>query len=298
VLKRLFGEWGEKIGEEQQKMVKHIPQYYKDNYAVHPIWWDPTDPNGRKVIFETTPLSEANRFSSAILWKLLSGKGELPSILDYGADMLPGLNPILTLAAQWREIMTGRAPRGIGISQTQVDAGAAVGPMARETFNQMSGGMLGRIPREGVGDVGLSKLERFLRLPIISNTLGRRIRVSNKGWDEGLKEAATPRERLRAQAREQAWRAAFDVGEGGKLSDEDAARLNRGISIMENKPDGTEAEKYLASLPADRAADGYFAERYRDYRLEITIQKLSPMQRAIEKAPWTQRGEILRGYGD
>jgi hypothetical protein len=296
LLKRLLGDLGDKIGKEQQKMVQYIPQYYKDNYAVHPLWWDPTDPTGTKVVFETSPLSEFNRFAGATIWSLLDG-GDIKSILDVGAEQLPGINPVLTLASQWAQVYSGRPPAGTGITQTQIDAGAAVSPMMRETWNQLSGGMLGRIPREGIGDVNLSPLEKFLRLPGVSNTLGRRLRVSNKGFSEGLREAAKPAERERAKVRTEAWRDALEYARTGTLPVEAAVRQARGAMTMAMKPDGRDTSSYLALLPVEQSRDAYYVERLHDYMLQMNIAKLAPREQAMLKAPWTQKAELLRGYG-
>jgi hypothetical protein len=297
LLKRMLGDQGEWYGEELRKMTQFIPQYYKDNYAVHPIWWDPTDPTHTKVIFETSPLSENNRFASALIWKMLS-KEDVASLFDFGADQLPGLNPILTLGHQWNQVLRGQAPKGIGITETQIDAGAAMSPMLRETFNQLSGGMLGRIPREGVGDVNLSPLEKLLRAPIVSNTIGRRIRVSNRGWQEGLtKQAAHKYGKERAVARQEAWNAALEYGRSGALPAEAAVRQANGAMWMAARPAGMEPTAYMLTIDKNDGLDAYFAERLNDYMLEVNLQQAGPVQRAIQRAPWTERMEMIRGYG-
>ncbi len=295
VLKKAFGEWGEWYGEELRKMEKYVPRYYKENYAVHLLWWDPTDPTHTKVIFETSPLSEANRFASAALWKMINQEG-VGSLLDYGADQLPGLNPILVLGKQWGQVLTGETPKGIGITPTQVEAGAAISPMMRETWNVMSGGMIYRIPREGVGDVALSPLEKALRLPIISNTIGRRLRVSNKGYLEALREKAAPREHVYAVVRTQAWDDAYKLVQDGSLTTEASIRYGRGEQILSMKPSKMEVGAYLAMLPETSAADAYYAERVRDYALEIRIGSGDPAMKAMNR-PWTERIELLKGFG-
>jgi hypothetical protein len=172
-----------------------------------------------------------------------------------------------------------------------------MGPMMRETFNTMSGGMIARIPREGVGDVNLSPLERFLRLPIVSNTLGRRIRISNKGWMEGLKQEATPAERMRAKVRTEAWKDAFEWGKTGTLPADAALRQAKGAWVMTRKPHTMEDGAYLATLPAPESSDAYYVQRLHDYMLQVQLLKTTPKQQALQTAPWTQRIEVLKGYG-
>jgi len=154
-----------------------------------------------------------------------------------------------------------------------------------------------RIPREGVADVNLSKLERFLRLPIVSNTIGRRIRISNKGWMDGLKQAAEPAEKMQAEIRTQAWKDAFEFAQTGALSTEASVRRYKGAWIMTRKPEGMDPGAYITSLPRELAADAYYAERLHDYMLQAQMQTLTPMQRALQTAPWTQRIELFKGYG-
>jgi hypothetical protein len=168
--------------------------------------------------------------------------------------------------------------------------------MMRETWNVLSGGMIYRIPREGVGDVALSPLEKVLRAPIISNTIGRRIRVSNKGWQEGLTNEAKPREHVYAVARTEAWDDAYRLIQSGKLTTAAEIRYNRGQQTLSMKPSGMEVGAFLAALPAASAADAYYSERVKDYALEIKMKSGDPAAAAMNR-PWTERIELLKGYG-
>jgi hypothetical protein len=139
-------------------------------------------------------------------------------------------------------------------------------------------------------------LEKALRLPIISNTIGRRLRVSNKGYLEALREKAAPREHVYAVVRTQAWDDAYKLVQDGSLTTEASIRYGQGEQILSMKPSKMEVGAYLAMLPEKSAADAYYAERVRDYALEIRMGSGDPAMKAMNR-PWTERIELLNGFG-
>jgi hypothetical protein len=97
---------GDRLSDEYAKMMEAIGTYYKMNYTVIPLWWDPTDKTKSKVVFITRPKDEGNRGAGALMWALMN-KANPTEILDFGADQLPGLNPIIKTGYAWTQFLTG-----------------------------------------------------------------------------------------------------------------------------------------------------------------------------------------------
>ena len=281
--KAFQGVLGDEVGgwlsDEYQKMERSIPQYYKDNYAVYPVWWDPTDrKGGKKVIFVTNPLSEHTRFGAGIMWKLVQGK-DVSDLLNFGADNLPGYNPVGTVALAWIAAARGHKPGWVPMSQTQFDSGHWKGPMMKYTANNLLGGMVGRFPRETISEEFKSPLQKFLQAPVIGNTLGRRVRVSDKGWDDWYRNAATPITELEAQVRNDAYNDVRREAKTGRIPKEAIARYSRGAAILAGRPDDQ-----IAGLPREQYVDAYYAQRFRAYKRQLEIERLPADQRIMIKA--------------
>jgi hypothetical protein len=280
------GGW---LSEEYQKMHRSIPSYYKDNYATYPIWWDPSDrPGGKKVIFATNPLSEHTRFAAGIMWKMLQGK-DVSDLLNFGAEQLPGYNPVGTVALAWMAAARGQNPKWVGISQTTFDAGQWKGPMLKYTLNNLLGGMLGRFPRETIEEEFKSPLQKFLQLPVIGNTIGRRIRVSDKGWDDWARDAATPIEDAKAAVRKDAYDAAREEARKGRLSDEAVRRYSEGAAVL-----AITRDDQIAYLPREMYLPAYYAQNLRRYRMVMEIERLPADQRVLQQAPKSALPELLQ----
>jgi len=281
-------EDGGRLSDEYQRMALSIPDYYKKNYAAYPVWWDPTDrPNGRKVIFVTNPLSEHTRFGSGLMWQLLQGKS-VEELLDFGADGLPGYNPVGTVALAWMSAARGRAPKWAGVSQTAVDAGQWVGPMTKYTLNNLLGGMVGRFPRETIEEEFKSPLQKFLALPVIGNTLGRRVRVSDAGWRDLGRDAARPLQDRAKIELQRAYDAARVEARTGRLPDEAVQRYAEGAAILAGRLDDQ-----IGYLPPDMYLAAYYAQALRRARREMEIQRLPADRRAAFEAPPAARRAVL-----
>jgi hypothetical protein len=284
----LGDETGGWLSDEYQKMGRSIPSYYKDNYATYPIWWDPTDrKNGKKVIFVTNPLSEHTRFGAGIMWKMIQGK-DVSDLLNFGADQLPGFNPVGTVAFAWIAAAQGKKPGWVPMSQTQFDSGHWKGPMLKYTLNNLLGGMVGRFPRETIAEEFKSPLQKFLQAPVIGNTLGRRLRVSDAGWDDWYRNAATPINELEAQIRQDAYHHARQDARTGRIPNEALARYSRGAAILAGRPDDQ-----IAGLPREQYADAYYAQRFRAYKRDLEIERLPADQRVLIKAKGSVRPALM-----
>ena len=286
----LGDEQGGWLSDEYQKMQRSIPNYYKTNYAVYPVWWDPTDASGKKVIFLTNPLPEMSRMESGLLWKLLQGK-DPADLLDFGADQMPGFNPVGMVAAGWIAAARGHNPPWVRITQTQFDAGQWVGPMLKYSANNLLGGMVGRFGRDTMSDQFKSKLQRFLEAPVIGNTLGRRVRVSDKGWEDWARDVGTPIAKVEAEYRDLAYRHAKTEARTGKMPAEALALFQEGATILwVAKQNGQE----ITSLPREMYLPAYYAQRLKDYKRDMEIERQPADQRVLIKAKQSVRTELVK----
>ncbi|MFH1498902.1 MAG: hypothetical protein ABII82_13880, partial [Verrucomicrobiota bacterium] len=280
VFRALLGdETGDVMSDEYQRMTRSIPDYYKSNYAAYPIWWDPTDPGGKKVVFMTNPLSEMSRLESGLLWKLLWGR-DVADLLDFGADQLPGFNPIPMIAAAWLAAARGHNPPWVRIPHTQFEAGHWVGPMTKYTLNNLLGGMIGRFSRDTMADQFKSPLQRFLELPVVGNTIGRRIRVSDKGWDDWARDQATPIADVEAEYRQRAYDDAKREARTGRLPASALDLYARGAQIL-----AVHKDDKVPYLPRELYLPAYYAQKLRDARRQMYIEQLPADQRILWKHP-------------
>ena len=179
---------------ELRDMFRSIPERDKLRGLVLPLWWN--DKAAHKVLYLMLPFPDSIRWAHALQRKALqssvgnSSRSEgLSSALSYQGQDLPGGNPWRASARElWDYNVKGLNPpdeftgRG-ALDQTRVDAEQAGGELAKRTISNLTGGMLYKYRSERPGET-TTKMEDFLRAPVVSNLLGRWLRVSNRGLDE------------------------------------------------------------------------------------------------------------------
>lgn len=183
--------------DDYELMWQAIPRHDKITYRCVPIMW--ADKQQRKVLYWIRPLSDAERSFHAIATIALetwlnkeSGTKDkiwegIASSWGYMADDAPGLNPLTQLALDALVISTGGNPARRGhfmLSQDEMD-----GPATRkylkiltEEYNQTLGSLMYRFDTRQ--DAPTSKIEKVVRNPVGSLTIGKFLRVSNRGWAE------------------------------------------------------------------------------------------------------------------
>ena len=178
---------GKKAREEIRLMYASVSEYDMTNYLVLPLAW--ADRRQRKLLYFRMPLDEQERFISGILWKLMhphQERGE--GLLSYAGGQAPGPNPIVSVGVAWSLTASGINPpdpfRGDKVVPEQVwkaDDHRAREEMLGWSSNQLGGGIIYRFSRDSWYEANPGRLERFLEAPVIGNTLGRWLKVSNKG---------------------------------------------------------------------------------------------------------------------
>jgi hypothetical protein len=224
-------------------------------------------------------------------------KANPTEILDFGADQLPGLNTIIKTGYAWTQFLTGTQPMGSEImTANEFDSGHGWSPMLKYTLNNLGAGMVMRLPRETLSAAGASPLERFLRLPIISNTLGRVVRVSNRGTKELVDQMKAPTEKDKAAIRFRAYHDAMKWANTGTLPKEAQDTYQFGNMVLASIRD---ADLWL--LPADSARAGYYAQMLGQYQKKAIMETmLSPIDKALIEGDSAQKMRIMehqRGEG-
>ena len=180
--------------EELRDMLRSIPERDKLRGLVLPLGWN--DKAAKKVLYLVLPFPESIRWAHALQRKALqtsagnsARKEGLGSVVNYQGQDLPGQNPWITSTSEIYDYyvkginpyddFTGRP----ALDQTRVDAEQAGGELAKRTISNVTGGIAYRYRPERPGEK-FTTMEEFLKAPVVSNLLGRWLRVSNRGLDE------------------------------------------------------------------------------------------------------------------
>jgi diguanylate cyclase (GGDEF)-like protein len=192
------------LGKAYQEMMDAIPENDKANYNTFPLGWTS---NG-KVKYLRLPDTEEMRAIGGTLWKAFrTGKmgpealTEIPGVvLNYLGGLTPSLAPGVSLPADIVSFVRGKNVedkfRGeMAIPDKVWKATGPEGGYEREKaelkylWNKYGPTVAYRFQgtRPSMGD---TDLEKFLRLPGISGTIGRFIKVSDRGISESNTESA------------------------------------------------------------------------------------------------------------
>jgi hypothetical protein len=159
------------------------------------------------VAYLRLPLPEPMRIGHGLLYKTLTNRGQ-----GYGAFLggqVPGLNPMFGTLAAWSEWgLFGHNPydsfRGQPVlDETTFQSGgaAAAGELSKWTWNEMGGALVHRFQNTQLENPPQEEVEKFLRLPIVNNALGRWVKVSNRGIDDADRQLTAPIQKERAEIR-------------------------------------------------------------------------------------------------
>jgi hypothetical protein len=184
------------FGVYLMKLFKGVSEYDKTNYIIVPIGYDEKND---KVVYLRIPQDDAGRFIGGLFWKMINFTNtkkdpikNTKDLLSYAGGQIPQLNPVVGLVNSIFSMMTGQNPydsyRGQNVlTDDQFSAGGwdAMKPFLQWQFRQQGGSIFmnfSTTPKEK------SPGEKFLNLPIISNVMGRFVKISSQGETESLRE--------------------------------------------------------------------------------------------------------------
>jgi len=219
--------------DAMQRMLVQIPEYDKTNYFTIPLG---VTPQG-KTVYLRVPMDEQERLLGGMFWKAMqtpaNGLRTLPQTLDFAADQLPSLNPAFVIGAASLDYLAGNNPydsfRGRHVLPDNLFRArsfkthlAFAGWMA----NQSGASIIYRFRHDDPGRVR-GELEKVLGLAVMSDVVGRFVKVSDRGEYELYRDAAVQEQRRRAREIERLKLLIVRYREGKPLSDEERALLWR-----------------------------------------------------------------------
>ena len=178
-------------------MVERMTEYDRTNYIPIPLGED-SDGN---VVYFRLPQDDSGRVVGGVVWKLLRalrGDAEvadtLAQVLDYSAGQFPSIAPSVTAVQATGQMIAGQNPRDAFRSRNVLtdDEQKARGWPAWKRFlgwefQQLGGGIVWKFYPGEARPRQLTRGQRILELPVLSNIVGRFIRITNYGETETLR---------------------------------------------------------------------------------------------------------------
>lgn len=191
------------------RLMRRISEYDLTNYTVVPL-----GEQGKKTVYLRLPQDDTGRVIGGLVWKALqAGWGErdqnvvdlVRDVVDYSAGQFPSVSPILSVGSSTLQYLTGRNVydpfRGRFLfTDDELEARSPSGLPHPSTvkkfigyeFQEIGGGIVWKFVPGESRPVQKTGLQVALDLPILSNVVGRWIKVSDLGETEALRAAAAP----------------------------------------------------------------------------------------------------------
>lgn len=191
------------FGQELKDLYASVPFYDNTNYLIIPLGW--ADKKQQKVAYLRLPLWEPARIAHGLLWQALTSRGQ--GYASYMGGQAPTANPMIGVAAAWWQFeVNGKNPYDGFMGREILDDNVfkAKGWRARQdlmrwTWNELGGAIVARLRDRPLDIPEDTETEKFLNLPIVSNFIGRWIKVSNRGIADADRKLTEPLRQQRAQ---------------------------------------------------------------------------------------------------
>jgi hypothetical protein len=219
------------LGYETKKIMDGVSNYDKTNYTTIPLG---TTPKGKSVYIRV-PQDELSRMMGGVAWKLLDQDREkiMTDLFDYMAGQAPTVHPAFQMIKATVEYASGRNPydsfRGREVIPDQVfqaDDHRSKIAFAKWASDQAGGGIVYRFGSDRPDEIK-TELEKVLGYPILNNTIGRFVKVSDQGIREDIRA-------LKEKVRKTAARESLDAQEameklidGQKLDSQDIEAISK-----------------------------------------------------------------------
>lgn len=203
----LYGLFGDKI----KKLFENVSEYDMSNYIVIPLGMDE---NG-KTAYIRVPMDETGRFFSALLYKGLTATvndqslgQDLADIFSFTGGQLPTVNPTLTTLGAVKQYLSGQNPydyfRGRNvIPDAEFEAGGkyAFKPFAMWVVNNLGLGIVFKSVTLVQAEDTKTWLQKTIEAPVLSNIIGRWVKVSDYGQAEKNKQIVKDVKQTQARER-------------------------------------------------------------------------------------------------
>ncbi len=180
------------VGWALKAIMDRIPEYDKANYSVIPLGITPTG----KAVYFRMPQDETGRFIGGLFWKAFEkDRGKyFSNLFDYMSGQAPTLNPLISGVVATAQYMSGQNPydwfRGRSVVDEQVFSAGGMRShkeFAKWLSNHWGMGILYTFKSDDRGSIK-TELENVIGLPLVNDTLGRFIKVSDQGIRQDIAE--------------------------------------------------------------------------------------------------------------
>lgn len=229
------------LPDEQRKrlrdMYRSVPEYDKTNYHVIPIMW--ADEAQKKVLYVRLPLEEGERLQNGILRKTLTQGEGGQGVLSFAGGQLPSSNPVLSTVSAWFTYkVLGENPydafRGRHVIRDDVfEAGEGDAAMTRWTLNNLGAGIVVRFSEDSMYDPPKTGAEKILNTPVVSNLLGRWLKISNRGLFDRAEMMTAEIRKDRAESRLIGQEIVRKINAGEAFTDSERELLKRRPEIID-----------------------------------------------------------------
>jgi len=192
------------LGAGVKEIFDKATEYDKTNYFIIPL---ATLDNG-KAVYIRVPMDESSRLVGGILWKSVNKEFNpmKQGLIDYMAGQAPTVHPILDITADVVQYVSGNNPYDSFRGQYAIPDRVWRANDFRKTemfakyLMQKSGtGIIYRFPSGSDVEVK-SNIEKVLGYPILSNILGRFIKITDYGEKEKIeRDITTPIDEKRSR---------------------------------------------------------------------------------------------------
>jgi hypothetical protein len=189
-------------------MLQNVSDWTLKNYNVIPLWM--TENN--KTVFLQLPMDEFSRMLGGITWSMLdhettkSRPEQAGQIFDYLGGQIPSMTPLIDITSGMYQYAIGNNPydkfKGRPALPQRFGELSPDDPRKLKEFgkwlSKKSGGnIIYKFPYEDL-ESNKTFLEKLLGYPILSNSLGRFLKVSDAGYAEDLRKIGYEERRMRA----------------------------------------------------------------------------------------------------
>jgi len=175
-------------------MLEDVSEYDKTNYIIIPVG---EDKNG-KTVYIRVPSDETRRLVGGVFWKILRASSnntpilqDLSDILSFTGGQLPSLTPIIDSVSASTQFLAGKNPydyfRGRPvIPEKEFEAGGmyALRPFVNWQLQTLGLGTIWRGYVSQQAPETKTWTQKLVETPVLSNILGRWLKVSDYGKTE------------------------------------------------------------------------------------------------------------------
>ena len=198
------------LGPDLKRLFQKVSEYDRTNYIPVPVGVDAND----NLIYIRIPQDDMGRLIGGLFWKALQVARDddvfwsLGQLADYSAGQFPSVAPVFEAGLSTVQFVSGRNPydafRGRYVfteDEFKARDWRTVKKFIGWQFQQLGGGVVWKFypgeqrPRER------TPAQKILELPVVSNIIGRFVRITNYGEIEAFRGAQRQAARSDAQRR-------------------------------------------------------------------------------------------------